>query len=370
MILWLTFAVMSAGVLAVLLRSVFQSGSVAASRASHDIEVFCDQLKELDRDEAQGLIGHLDAQSARNEISRRILALDYENKSKSPQDVSPESRKLAGFGGLVIVPALAVGFYLLVGNPNFRDVPLETRIANAEQNRDMAALIVVAERKLKNRPNDIRGWLVIANAYRGQRRYAEASSAYKRVIKLGTPSAKLWNAYAEAVVLANGGRVTTEAARGFSEAIKLETDNSKSRFYLALQLAQRGKKKEALEAFTALRQKLPPGSAAHKAVQRQIAGLDPNAVTKGPSKQQIKDAASMTTAERKEMIIGMVNSLADRLKENGNDLDGWLRLAQVRKVLGETDKAKAALDSASAIFKNDQQALEKIKLARKRLDLK
>ena len=39
------------------------------------------------------------------------------------------------------------------------------------------------------------------------------------------------------------------------------------------------------------------------------------------------------------MIRGMVARLADQLKQNGADVDGWQRLLRAYMVLGERDKA-------------------------------
>ena len=61
------------------------------------------------------------------------------------------------------------------------------------------------------------------------------------------------------------------------------------------------------------------------------------------------------------MIKGMVNRLAERLAENGNDLEGWLRLMRARSVLGQKEQAVKALADARANFKNDSASLDRLK---------
>ncbi len=60
------------------------------------------------------------------------------------------------------------------------------------------------------------------------------------------------------------------------------------------------------------------------------------------------------------MIRNMVEGLDARLKDNPNDLAGWLRLIRARKVLGETEKAKDALARARQAFSGDAEALRRI----------
>jgi cytochrome c-type biogenesis protein CcmH len=71
----------------------------------------------------------------------------------------------------------------------------------------------------------------------------------------------------------------------------------------------------------------------------------------GPSQSEIEAAGEMSADERQEMILSMVKRLADRLKENPNDRQGWLRLSKAYEVLGDTEKAGHALEQASALSK-------------------
>jgi cytochrome c-type biogenesis protein CcmH len=65
----------------------------------------------------------------------------------------------------------------------------------------------------------------------------------------------------------------------------------------------------------------------------------------------------MTAEDQQAMIRSMVDSLEEKLKADGSDLDGWLRLIRARGVLGEADKARIAYDTAKARFKDNPQAM-------------
>ena len=78
--IWIVFAAMTAAVLAALLWPVVKSKPAedVAGRAAYDRAVFRDQLAELDRDLERGTIGQAEADAARNEISRRLIAASQE----------------------------------------------------------------------------------------------------------------------------------------------------------------------------------------------------------------------------------------------------------------------------------------------------
>ncbi len=65
----------------------------------------------------------------------------------------------------------------------------------------------------------------------------------------------------------------------------------------------------------------------------------------------------MSPEEREAFIASMVDRLATRLKENGKDLEGWIKLARAYKVLGRDSDAKGAIQSARENFAGDQASL-------------
>ena len=184
--LWIVLAVLTAAVLAALLipAVVRTAPADAADRNSHDRAVFRDQLAELERDAERGTIGPAEAEAARNEISRRLIA------AASPDS---DEGKRGGLGTPVIaivaallIPAIALPLYLKAGSPELPDVPLAARMAVAEQKGDFEALIVKVENHLAGNPDDIEGWKVLAPTYRRFSRWAEAAEAYRNILRLAS----------------------------------------------------------------------------------------------------------------------------------------------------------------------------------------
>ena len=370
---WLAALALTAAVMLALTLPFLRRPGKALLRAEYDLAIFRDQMRELEEDIAQGLIGEAEAEQARNEIARRILAAGEQRRKAAEQLRDHERGRFAGalpvLAALVVVPALSVAVYLKAGRPGMPDLPIANRIDKSPQARDIAALVRKVEQRLRENPKDRRGWLVLAPVYARQGQYAKAASAYKNAIRLSDkPDADLYNAYGEALVFAARGRFSPEARRAFAMALKLAPGNPMSRFYLAMAAAQDGDNKKAVAELNRLLADLPPDFAGRKAIERQIARLGgaPRTSTPasssngGPSAEQVrqrmKDIATMSPQERQRMIRSMVERLENRLADDPADLQGWLRLIRAWSVLGEKDKARAALNKARAAFAGKAEA--------------
>ncbi|HEY7765941.1 MAG TPA: c-type cytochrome biogenesis protein CcmI [Aestuariivirgaceae bacterium] len=347
MLLWVLFSIITAAVLLAILRPLARAGGEGElDERLFDREVYRDQLFELERDRQRGTIATSEAEAARHEIARRLLKTD--GTAHAPYRAEGALRRLALVASIVALPVFAVSFYLLRGSPHLEGVPYALRLANAEANRDFHALIVKVENQLAAHPTDAEGWRVLAPAYRSLGRYDDAARAYAGALTHGKPDATLLSDRGEVLVMAAQGLVTGEAAQSFQDALKLDARNPKARYFAGLALLQEGKPEEALRLWQALLRDAPPDAPWRALVESQIAGAG--------GQQQGR------------MIASMVDGLAQRLDRDGNDLDGWLKLARARMVMGETDKARAALDRASALFKSDSNAMVRIEELRRELN--
>lgn len=318
--IWLILIAMTLAVMAALLIPVYRRSEAATDRAVFDRAVFRDQLEELERDGARGVIGAAEAEAARNEFSRRLLQT---LPGRLPHSSTPWIAALC----VLMIPAVALPLYLQRGNPKLPDMPLATRLENAIDNQDFDAMVAKVERHLAVTPDDVQGWAVLAPAYKRLGRWNDAASAFAHIKRLGKGTPETIAAYGEMLVFANEGMVTAEANRAFAEALKLDRKLPKARYFRALALKQEGKREEARVAFEQLLADSPADASWRPAVEAEL------------------------------MISGMVDGLEARLKSDGDDLQGWQRLIRSRVVLGETDKARAALETARERFKNKRDAI-------------
>ncbi|MGI9464258.1 MAG: c-type cytochrome biogenesis protein CcmI [Aestuariivirgaceae bacterium] len=359
MLFWIILAGMTALVLAIVVYPVMRSAGPAAGRASYDLQIYRDQLAELERDKLVGLIDDRAAEAARNELARRILAAEDQTR-QAASAARAASPIWASAAALVTIPAVALTGYLLVGRPDLPDQPRAERIAKAVETGDLVAMIAQVESHLAANPNDAKGWLVIAPAYRRLGRFNDAAEAFRKGIALSPPDANVMTEYGETLVLTNNGMITAQAREIFDKALVLDPAWPKARFYRAMADNQDGNKQQALQRFRALLTDAPKDAPWRSAVERQIAELSPSG--KGPAldKETVDSAQQMTADERQKMIAGMVDRLAKRLAGDGDDLDGWLRLINARIVLGQQDEAQAAFKKARLQFKDNQQALSQL----------
>lgn len=350
--IWIVFAFMTAAVIAVLILPVVRAKpqSPELDRNAFDRAVFRDQLAELDRDVERGTIATTEADAARNEISRRLIAV-----SAAPAKARPLRTPFLALLAALIIPAVALPLYLRAGSPMLPDVPLATRLEDAAETGDYEALIVKVEQHLALNPDDLEGWKVLGPAYRRGVRWADAAEAMRNIVRLSQPSAELMADYGEALVMANQGLVSAEAHDVFAKALALDTKLPKARFFDALALKQEGKTAEAKAAFDAFLADTPADAPWRGMLVAEMQDMS----SRPPALDQptMQDAASMTSEDQQAMIRTMVDGLEEKLKADGSDLDGWLRLIRARVVLGDTDKAKLAYDTAKAQFKDSTQSI-------------
>lgn len=353
--IWIVFAAMTAAVIGALLWPVVKSkpAETQAERAAYDRAVFRDQLAELDRDVERGTIGQAEADAARNEISRRLIATAQDTPKKSVSVLA-----WAAIAATLIVPAVALPLYLTAGNPQLADMPHAWRMENAEKNGDMDALIAKVEQHLETNPDDLQGWQILAPAYRRMMRWADAGEAYRNILRLSPPDAANISDYGEALVMNNQGMVPAPAHQLFQQALKLDPSFPKARFYDALALKQEGKTAEAKAAFEAFLKDTPADAPWRQMLLAEM--QDMNAKPPALDQQTMANASQMSGGDQQAMIRSMVDGLDQKLAANPDNLDGWLRLIRARAVLGDTDKAKAAYDKARAQFAANPDALAQI----------
>jgi cytochrome c-type biogenesis protein CcmH len=351
MILWIIFAAMTAAALfAVLWPFGRKSGHGAAGS---DRLVYQDQLKEIDRDLAIGLIGDAEAESARIEISRRLLAA-VDGESAAPQRSSFEAnarRRRAALVAILVVPLVALTSYLKLGSPEIPAQPAFARANALGEDRSIASLIGQVENHLARNPNDGAGWEVIAPVYLRLGRFSEAVMARKKAIALNGDSPARESDLGEALVAAADGVVTDEAKIAFQHAVAGDAHNAKARYFIGLADEQDGNRDDAAKEWRALLDEAPADAPWKELVRTALARVtSAPAGANGPSAADIAAAENMPQAQRIELIRGMVQRLSDRLHADGNDIDGWMRLVRAYAILGDHDKAKdAAADARRAL---------------------
>lgn len=259
--IWLALALLVIAAFVVVLPPLLRAAK-AAGGADSDLAVYRDQLKEIDADQARGLISAAEADAARIEIKRRILAL-----APSPAPVGSATTKGARPLALTVavgVAGVSVATYLALGRPGLPAQPYDPAIERQAVGEDMLRQIDgmvgrLAER-LKQQPNDGEGWRMLGWSYIQLGRVDEGIAALKRAVALDDKNGAVRSLLGEALFQQAGGKVTPEALAMFEEALKRDAKDPRARFYIGLGLMQAGKEREALDAWVAIIRDGPPNA--------------------------------------------------------------------------------------------------------------
>lgn len=389
--LWLIFAILTLIILAVLLVPLLRSAPAEAPpRVDYDIVVYRNQLTEIEQEIERGLLTEAEADAARAEVHRRMLAAEDAELKMPVKPLRAESRhaRLAAVIAIaIILPLGTVVLYGVLGNPHLPGKPYAWRL-----NNDPEFVVASTAEKLagllQNSPS-ASGYKRLAEMYFNARNYEQSAAADRRAIELGATDAATWSELGESIVLTNGGAVVPEALLAFTNALGIDAHDDRARFYIGMAESQIGNLKQAVAIWRDLENDSPPDASWLPMLREHIAafskegGFDPASVPPSPPSAGSMNVAitAMTNAlhlqagphtgmsapaapppssappsagdDRDTMIHAMVQRLADRMETTPNDVAGWQRLAHAYNVLGERDKARQAIDHAVRLKPGD-----------------
>jgi cytochrome c-type biogenesis protein CcmH len=365
MTLWFVFALMTAAAIFAVLWPLGRR--TRPQNDGSETAVYTDQLNEIGRDAAAGLIGSSEAQAARVEISRRLLAA-ADHRRDPPIASNVRLRRTVALIALIGLPIVAIALYLPLGSPRLGDFPLAERTRVPDATQPLDNLVAQVEAHLEQNPTDGRGWNVLAPVLAKLGRYDDAVRAYRNSITYNGESAARRADLGEALMGAAGGVVTSEAKAEFERAVALNADEAKASYFLGLAAEQDGRNADAASIWREMLAKAPPEAPWRPLVMAALARVG-GSTAPVLSDDTVAAAKDMNETDRDAMIHGMVERLATRLKENGDDVEGWLRLVRAYMVMGDRDKAKSALTDARQAVANDAERLKQLNEGLKNLGL-
>ncbi|NKX46272.1 c-type cytochrome biogenesis protein CcmI [Roseicyclus persicicus] len=399
---WIATGAFSGLVVLVLVLAILRPRKAAVPAAAYDLQVYRDQLKEVDRDVARGVLTGDEAARARTEVSRRLLEADRALQ----QAVAAEART-SGFdkailgAGLGAMVAGAFALYAQIGAPGYPDLPLAGRIEMVETARENRPSQDVAETDLpfreglpadprreelvaqlrtvmEQRPDDPQGLALLAQNEAALGNFRAGYLAQQRLIEVLGEAATGYHYIdmAEMMILAAGGYVSPEAEAALLRGLELEPRNGTARYYAGLMYAQQGRPDLAFPIWRNLLGESTAEAPWVEPIRLQIeevaflagvevslAELPQPAPPRGPTAEQMQAAQGMSAADQQAMIEGMVAGLAERLATEGGPPEDWARLIGAQIVLGRTEDAALIAEEARTVFADVPEALALIEEA-------
>jgi cytochrome c-type biogenesis protein CcmH len=271
--IWFALGLLVVAAIVVVLPPLLK-GAAPLPAAESDLAVYRDQLKELDLDQERGLISAAEAEAARTEVKRRILALDAMPVTRAATTKGATALALAVGGSVVVVSG---ALYFALGQPGLPARPYDPAAEQMAMQegmlREVDGMVSRLAERLKQQPNDATGWRMLGWSYMQLGRIGEAVDALKKAVALDGKNAPLRSLLGEGLVRQADGKVTPEALAAFEGALKQDAKEPRARFYKGLALMQAGKAREALDAWVAIVRDGPPEAEWIPAVRAQAQAL-------------------------------------------------------------------------------------------------
>ena len=383
MILWMILTLMAVMAAVGLAIPLIRRRDAARATGNDSLGVLKAQLGEIETQAATGVLEAPEAEALKSDLKRRVLA-EGRREEAPARPLSERTLLYLALGTVAIVTLAGTGLYVLIGKPNTPAAPGVAQVqAGGSQtgapHGDAAAVIAQLETQMKEHPENAEGWRMLGWSYGQSGRFAESATAYGRASALDPTNVDYLISQGEALMEVAQGTVTPAAEGLFRKAIATDPSEPRGHFYVAMARDQSGDHEGAIGDWITLLKSAPPGapwaSGVRSLIEKtaaqnkiNVSGRLPALPTgeadvgpRGPSQDQVAAAQTMSDADRQQMIRGMVNGLAARLKQNPRDMAGWQQLMRARMVLGQGGEAAATYRDATRAFvgsPGDQQALK------------
>ena len=398
---WAVTFLIAAAVALPLLAAVLRGQASGVDGAASDVAVYRDQLKEIERDLARGVLTEAEAEAVRVEVSRRLLDADR----RQGEAVASGSGARGVAAGLVVMGLLGGGWALYdrIGAAGYRDLPIEARLEaidraaaerpSQEEAEAMAApnmplppvvdpsfeeLMERLRAAVAERPDDVQGLTLLAQNEARLGNFVAAREAQMRLLDLKGNQATVGDLQLalDVLVYGAGGYVSPEAEAVIRQLLAIAPGDGAGRYYAGLMLAQTGRPDQAFPIWRRLLEEGPGDAPWVPVIRSEIAAVARDAGVEyappalpGPSAGDVAAAEDMSAEDRQEMIQGMVEGLAGRLASEGGTAEEWARLITALSVLGETERAETILAEARQVFWDDAAGLGQIEAAAERAGL-
>ena len=366
---WIAIATLAAAVTLAVTLPLAREAEAKCDASGADAAVYKDQLAEIDNDKSRGLLSEAEAAAAHAEVARRLLRTAGPAATAGAAGNGKFAKSgLVQTAATFAIPLISLGLYLTLGAPGMPGQPLQARLAKSPAAASTDDLVAKVEARLREAPDDGKGWDVIAPVYMAQGRFGDAADAYANANRLLGETPGRLEGFALASIRATNGMVNEFARKALGRALAIDPKRQQLRIWLALAKEQDGDLVSAVADYRALLSEAPAEAPWRSSVEARIADVEARG-TRDAAAQTAPQKPAELSPEVRAMAEKMVDGLAEKLRSNAKDLQGWLMLIKSQKILARDKDAASALSEARRQFSGDDKALGDIETLAKELGL-
>lgn len=328
------------------------------------------RLAEIEKDVELGRLDTVSAEAARAEEARRLIKASEMGGSAG---LSKSNRYLV-IAAALFLPLMSIPVYLNIGSLEAAQLP-SVASTQEDERLSLQELIAVAEKRLEEFPDDVRGWEVLGPVYLRQQRFGDAEKAFQNIIRIEGRNPQTLLSLANVYIEQTRGQIDDRAKSLVLEILEIDSENPNAKYYLGIAELQSGNEEETRRIWQAMIDGAQGNEEWYPVIQSRLAELDAlnnqaqapvrDTPSQGSMPQLDNDtleaANRSTPQERAAMINQMVSGLDARLRENPDDKQGWERLVNAYMVLGKHDEAIAAVDRANQTFNNEPEFMASLR---------
>jgi cytochrome c-type biogenesis protein CcmH len=236
-----------------------RSNQQKADRKETNLNIFRDQLAELEREKAEGTLADADFDQAHSELQRRLLEEVEPADADAAVPVSDAPSRKTAIALLVLLPILAAAGYAALGKPQALD-PAQTAAPKPMTPEQINGMVAKLAERMQANPDDMQGWLMLGRSYKTMGRYEEAAAAFAKAEKLIDESPELLASYAETLAMAEGKGLRGKPRQLIDKALKLDPKHPHTLFLAGAAAMEAGENKKGVAYWEALLPEVEPGS--------------------------------------------------------------------------------------------------------------
>ncbi len=399
MTFWIIAALLAVAATVMLVVPLLNSRTHQDDDVRNDIAIYKDQLAEVDRDLARGILDEVEAERTRTEIARRILAADKAGQA-SVRSAPAGLGRVAMMVAVVVIGGGAVALYDTLGRPGAEDLPRETRLADAldrynnrlsqdelEAEQPTAEQIALPDnlqatvdrirQTAAENPDDEVAMRELVQMEAILSNTPAAWRAQESVIRITGENASIEDleALLELMAAAAGGTVSPQSERVLREVLDRNPESLVGLYWAGVMLWQNGRPDQAFIYWDRLLKVAPADQEWVGEIRDSMMELawyagkesytPPNnaPMLRGPSGEDMAAAADMSAEDQQAMIQGMVGNLMNRLANEGGTPEEWAQLIRALGVLGDTERAAAIWGEAQQNFAASPESVDLIRQA-------